>query len=1263
MRFYRNGGDLLKVAYGASSRIQQILLSGQVTLNSFQIGSDSPRTTQVTVIDAATNAVLFDESASIGRSTTFSGPWTSSVGIALQLGPDLFNPGVDNIDFTIPGTLAGATTGGSTDATSEPTDASTEATTTTTVTTSTGSTISEASSTDSTTTQSTESSTTTMSMTTVPDGQELTVLIFEGDNCNGGQTCSSGASIDQSYGDTDFQDVIYTTGLDATTAGTIAAEGQGFQYWRSGYGSLLGVAWGEPDGSAMQQIHIRGRITLLSFQLAAFYSGRSCSIRVIDAATSALLFESLDQPISKEGAETFSGPWASDEGIVLQLGPNLYDIGVDNIAFFTDISSGTLAPLPMTTGEIATTSTTAAPTTSTTATTTASFTNPPDYSSVLLSFDGAICDGEECSNGDAIDQSYGDQMDSAGNRYVDVRYSAGLDASTAGVIAPVGRAFEFWGSGYADLQNVAYGSSSSTMQQIYLRGDVQLNRFELGGFSTRTCRVIVLDAFDGSVLFQQDEADISSSTATSFSGPWSGQNATGIVIQLGPDLYNTAIDNIDFAYRSTTPLPTTEAPSTTTPPMTEDPGPQPPLVARTPTYIDRTSTGNLFSGFTIFTTPGNVIACFVNIESQVFSTLLQVSVDDERVPLTTFESYGGFQGATHTMISFFFKGRESADRARIFVNAGKGAAYCIELEGATGLDAFDSSGTRLAIVQQNLRLELNCVATSILTATFSVDNRDVSLMSGQRLFTNGFDQVGGISMQRVFNESARLSVVSYSPSAQFAVAALAFGSCPTTAESCEDASCSCSGRFCQSSEPLSTTALAVSPDSAILGPELSLNGTTTASLPGNVRSALIQTHGGAGDLQLAGRLVISATTAATPIGVELPIAQSNGASAVVGTFSSIVVAQNNPCETLAASPVYTATTAGVLLSLTLTPNAPGCGNGPLPTTTTPLVPTCATSPLPCVNGLCRNTATGVTCGPCPVSSEGMTFAGQLCDRPVCGINNCGGAIRGSCNVLVGSQFPTCTCAAGWAGSDCTEPLCALPCANGGVCTESNMCNCAEAWQGESCVIELAANTCPLSCGAGNCTGTACLCPLGHSGRECQFLSCPASCSWNGQCVAAADTSQPPVCLCAPGWSGTDCATEECVPQTCVNGGTCVVSSNNSLACLCSSGYAGYQCQIDLSLEGEASTAPLTSRGLSAGAIAGIVIGAVVAGILIALLIIFFFRYRRKKQTEAAAVQIAARNNLAAKSSADSSASSLQKDYTESFIPLEDLTVDNHAGNR
>jgi hypothetical protein len=83
----------------------ELLGAGQLTLQSFQIGSypNVDRTSQVTVIDLADNSVILSTGSItvLGAAPSTSVPAaTSGVGFFIQFGPDGYNVGIDNINYT-----------------------------------------------------------------------------------------------------------------------------------------------------------------------------------------------------------------------------------------------------------------------------------------------------------------------------------------------------------------------------------------------------------------------------------------------------------------------------------------------------------------------------------------------------------------------------------------------------------------------------------------------------------------------------------------------------------------------------------------------------------------------------------------------------------------------------------------------------------------------------------------------------------------------------------------------------------------------------------------------------------------------------------------------------------------------------------------------------------------------------------------------------------------------------------------------------------
>ena len=77
---------------GEQGLMSQICFMGDVVLNGFQLGgySSSSRTSIIRILDAGTGMVLFSNLNVVVPSTMslrISGPWASSVGVCMQLGP------------------------------------------------------------------------------------------------------------------------------------------------------------------------------------------------------------------------------------------------------------------------------------------------------------------------------------------------------------------------------------------------------------------------------------------------------------------------------------------------------------------------------------------------------------------------------------------------------------------------------------------------------------------------------------------------------------------------------------------------------------------------------------------------------------------------------------------------------------------------------------------------------------------------------------------------------------------------------------------------------------------------------------------------------------------------------------------------------------------------------------------------------------------------------------------------------------------------
>lgn len=166
---------------------------------------------------------------------------------------------------------------------------------------------------------------------------------------------------------------------------------------------------------------------------------------------------------------------------------------------------------------------------------------------------------------------------------------------------------------------------------------------------------------------------------------------------------------------------------------------------------------------------------------------------------------------------------------------------------------------------------------------------------------------------------------------------------------------------------------------------------------------------------------------------------------------------------------------------------------------------------------------------------------------------------------------TCSCPAGFNGTDCEIPAddcLKSPCINGGTCVPKggyNICSCLPGFSGLQCetVIDYCSKQ-PCQNG-GTCTNTEngyqCSCGHGFSGSNCdyQINRClPNPCKNDGACVETDDGFQ---CICPSGFSGELCNIniDDCKGNPCQNGGTCI-DKVNEFRCHCVPGYVGPLCQ-------------------------------------------------------------------------------------------------------
>ncbi len=149
---------------------------------------------------------------------------------------------------------------------------------------------------------------------------------------------------------------------------------------------------------------------------------------------------------------------------------------------------------------------------------------PPNNFRVSLDFSGPICSSLTCVQYDFFDQSYGDSP------YMDVRYAGNLDRAFAGVIRELEGESLMYYNNYAELANIAF-TRQDRMGQLCFIGDVSLNSFRLGAWSSsRTTSFFIFDV-NGTSLFSSGTIAVSAAVSSVFVGPWtSSRGSKGRVV-------------------------------------------------------------------------------------------------------------------------------------------------------------------------------------------------------------------------------------------------------------------------------------------------------------------------------------------------------------------------------------------------------------------------------------------------------------------------------------------------------------------------------------------------------------------------------------------------------------------------------------------------------------------------------------------------------------------------------------------------------------
>jgi hypothetical protein len=172
----------------------------------------------------------------------------------------------------------------------------------------------------------------------------------------------------------------------------------------------------------------------------------------------------------------------------------------------------------------------------------------PAHATVLLFNDATCLGGNPCSNGMAIDQTYGDSS----SVNVEWRFDSSLAADT-------NNNFRYWGTNYSELLGIGYGTPGANGASVFFAplqtGAVTLNSFRLGGWpsTTRNTSFTIFNGL-GNVLFSSGDISVGTGNQSNlFTVNLASTN--GIGVKFGPDSSNVGIDNIDFSFSSVSAVP------------------------------------------------------------------------------------------------------------------------------------------------------------------------------------------------------------------------------------------------------------------------------------------------------------------------------------------------------------------------------------------------------------------------------------------------------------------------------------------------------------------------------------------------------------------------------------------------------------------------------------------------------------------------------------------------------------------------------------
>jgi hypothetical protein len=175
------------------------------------------------------------------------------------------------------------------------------------------------------------------------------VLDFNGNICgpSGVAPCTTGAQFGQSYGDIPGQLDVSYAGLSGP--GNSPVTEAFLRFWDVQYSDLTNIAWSGAHTNDVAQIVLQGlagaQVRLNGFDLGAFPNvSRLSQVSIFDGDYNLL---ASTGPITVDGTVHSHFDFAlTRPTIIIQWGPDSFDVGIDNINFTLPAVDGVTVPEP-----------------------------------------------------------------------------------------------------------------------------------------------------------------------------------------------------------------------------------------------------------------------------------------------------------------------------------------------------------------------------------------------------------------------------------------------------------------------------------------------------------------------------------------------------------------------------------------------------------------------------------------------------------------------------------------------------------------------------------------------------------------------------------------------------------------------------------------------------------------------------------------------------------------------------------------------------